>query len=227
MRNNTTEEVKTLWVFSGLPGAGKDFCANALVRQYGAHKLQAKDPLWAVARSMLHEEHGSIEGEAHYLACINSAAGGYKDTEPVWHGKTWRQLLIWLSEDVLKVAFGQDIMGLRLHNRVVLKLFTSESMHIVVPDCGFPAELVALSAIPRNVRKIFCPVIRAGAEVDVYDSRAANLHTLRKQAERLGWEIHPLINIYDGTEDSGRPLIQELQKLADASGLQREAGVEL
>ena len=57
--------------------------------------------------------------------------------QTIFYGMSWRQLLIWLSEEVMKPKFGDDIFGKWLRDDLVKPTLTKGT---IISDCGFYRE---------------------------------------------------------------------------------------
>lgn len=210
--------MKTVMVFSGLPGAGKDTAADYFVEKYGAVKLQCKDPLWDMAKAMLVRGHGKEAGEVLYKAAIESTAGGFKDTNVVYDGMTFRQLLIWISESMIKPALGAHVFGRSLTDRVRESLLTNDL--VVVPDCGFLPELLELENVnaPATTSKPYVELtfvrITSEENQNIEDSRTANLAQLWQYVTGSNWTAGCVHNPNDGVHDTKEYFRQELERIS-------------
>lgn len=130
-------------ILNGCPGIGKDTIGGVLYEMnYGSRILSFKKPMFDIALSML--------GADDYVSFIELYNN--RDTKevptPLLGHKSPRQFMIWLSEDVMKPAFGEEYFGRRMVESVKAMRSTA-----VITDGGFPEETIAL--------------IKAGAQVHV------------------------------------------------------------
>jgi hypothetical protein len=115
-------------LLNGPPRSGKDMFATVVTRHWPAisHR-KFSEPLKRGLVAMFQlsiEQH--MEAEAD------------KDTPKTFlHGLTWRGAQIWLSEEVMKPKFGQDVFGHILLNNLRTQ---AHGQCIVISDSGFRPE---------------------------------------------------------------------------------------
>lgn len=130
-------------IFNGPPGSGKDTSADHLVAKYGYTKLEMKGALRRLAHAMaslsMHQHAVDICTQLEFGCDPDDETIRLKDTEvrPEFGNRTWRQFLIWISEEVCKPIFGADIFSLA----AVKSIRESQSDKITFSDCGFPIEI--------------------------------------------------------------------------------------
>lgn len=115
-------------LLNGPPGCGKDTAADLIAKDFGAIKLEFKDSL--------HREVCAHFG-LNYAEWIRD----YDDRElketprADLGGRTPRQAMIYVSEELLKPKFGDACFALRTLDRM-----RRDALH-VVSDCGFQSEV--------------------------------------------------------------------------------------
>lgn len=127
--------MKTVVILNGPKDTGKDYMANYLVMHHGFAKHEMKAPL----RKILHEISTLHMGDLGPARCAQlEFTRALKETkrEPMFGNRTWREMMIWVSENVIKPKFGQNAFGLAALRAVMNE--TNE--FIVFSDCGFPEE---------------------------------------------------------------------------------------
>ena len=130
----------TTILLNGPPGSGKDTIADCMVRQHGFHKMQFKDALFS-------------ETVAHYNTSLEWFLEDYDNNKDVTNeqfgGLSKRQMLIHVSEDIVKPQFGNTYYGKRALERMkeaVKKGITN----FVFSDSGFLHEAIPLSEYLGN-----------------------------------------------------------------------------
>lgn len=137
-------------ILNGCPGIGKDTIGQVIYNMnWGARLLSFKQPMFDIARSMLGEE-----GYDSFIALYNDRNTKEVPTPLLGH-KSPRQFMIWLSEDVMKPAFGEECFGRRMVENVKAMRSTA-----VITDGGFPEETIALIAAGLQVH--VCRLHREG-----------------------------------------------------------------
>lgn len=122
------------------PNAGKDFAAAHLVSCTFAKHCEFKNTLHNIAMAVT-----GLSSEEYYLI--------YNDRElkekphPKFFGKSPREMMIWISEEVCKPEFGKYFFGIAAANTLDLKKGS------VFSDSGFPDEVYPLAEVvgPENV----------------------------------------------------------------------------
>lgn len=134
------------------PGAGKDWMADILCKDYGFQKLKMTTPMDRALQTLL----GMTDAEYHFYREV------WKDEPDArFNGRTFRQVLIDFSENFCKPNFGEDFFGGRgaMH---VLK----NPGHYVVSDSGFQTEV---DTFIRDVGPEKCLLVRLEAEGCTFD----------------------------------------------------------
>lgn len=126
---------------NGPPGSGKDIIARHLYVLGGRHRKFA-DPLKQAARGMF----GVSDALWKVLEKEGSQAEKNMPREEFFE-LSWREILIWLSEDCMKPKFGRDIFGELASQRLANENFTvrSDVAFTVFSDCGFTDEVRVVS----------------------------------------------------------------------------------
>jgi energy-coupling factor transporter ATP-binding protein EcfA2 len=125
-------------VFNGPPGAGKSTCARHMVTLLRNRELKTESdsfatPIKHFIATLLGEKYDRIKKDTPY---------------PELRGETPRSVLISLSEDFMKVHYGEDVFGRMLYHRSLR--FAPTPDFVVVDDSGFLPEFEALGE--RNNR---------------------------------------------------------------------------
>lgn len=119
-------------LLNGAPNCGKDTIANLCYQELGTTTLSFKTPMFDIARAIL----GAIDYN-EFIKAYND-----RDTKEapmqILNGRSPRQFMIWISEDVIKPEFGNAYFGDRLARSA---MYTEIS---VVSDCGFWSEVKPL-----------------------------------------------------------------------------------
>ncbi len=124
--------VQTRVIFlNGPPGSGKDTIANQLYLEGGRH-LKFAAPLKAAARAMF-----KLPDDLWYVLEQNGSQEAKTEIRNIFFKQSWRSLLIWLSEDVMKPKFGKDVFG----QLAIRSLNVTGSPFTVFSDCGFAEEV--------------------------------------------------------------------------------------
>ena len=119
-------------LLNGPPGSGKDTIAKIIRKHVPSTKdYKMSKPLKDAFRGLF-----QVEG-----ALFHSLMNDSKD-KPLYNTAEYtpRDILIALSEEVLKPRFGEDILG----HISLLGMRQIGAKHITVSDCGFPAEIPPL-----------------------------------------------------------------------------------
>lgn len=126
-------------ILNAPPGAGKDTIGRMIAEKYECDLFCFKQPMFDIALAMLGSNRFSIFMDA------------YDDRErkekplDILNGKSPRQFMIWISEDVIKPQFGADYFGRRVAEEV--RKFGT----VVCTDGGFEDEVIALINAGINV----------------------------------------------------------------------------
>lgn len=132
-------------ILNGPPGCGKDTIATYLTgHRYPAVKASFKQPMFDIAFSML--------GVYRYDEFIDLYNDREQKEKPqvILGGKSPRQFMIWISEDVMKPFFGEQYFGRRMVEEIH-EMY--RDLAVVISDGGFPEEIK--------------PLVKAGHEVHI------------------------------------------------------------
>lgn len=150
-------------IFNGPPDSGKDTSADHLVAKYGYTKLEMKGALRRLAHAMaslsMHQHAVELCTRLEFESDPNDPTLRLKNTEvrAEFGDRTWRQFLIWISEEVCKPIFGADIFSLA----AVKAIRDSGAQKIVFSDCGFQVEIDTLHwQSPQNATIHLCHLYR-------------------------------------------------------------------
>jgi hypothetical protein len=130
----------TCVILNGPPNSGKDTLADILARDYNFNKHQMKDTLYSeTAKHFQVAEDKFIELAKHRK---------HKEMPLMTlGGRSPREALIYVSEDVIKVAHGKDYFG----KRQAMACVQANSKKAVFSDGGFPAEIEPLKDVFNTV----------------------------------------------------------------------------
>ena len=129
-------------ILNGPPGCGKDTIAAYLTgHRYHAVKASFKQPMFDIAFSML-----GVYRYDEFMDLYNDREQKEKP-QVILGGKSPRQFMIWISEDVMKPVFGDHYFG----RRMVHEMY--RDLAVVISDGGFPEEVK--------------PLVKAGHEVHI------------------------------------------------------------
>lgn len=132
-------------ILNGPPGCGKDTIAAYLTgHRYPAVKASFKQPMFDIAFSML--------GVCRYDEFMDLYNDREQKEKPqvILGGKSPRQFMIWISEDVMKPVFGDHYFGRRMVEEIH-EMY--RDLTVVISDGGFPEEIK--------------PLVKAGHEVHI------------------------------------------------------------
>lgn len=135
--------MKTVIILNGPPGCGKDTIQRHMAHRYTLESRSMKEPMFDVVRSML--------GETTFKRFMADYDDRNEKESPQEYlgGKSPRQFMIWISEDVIKPLFGKRHFG----NLAAEKL-EKERRTAVFSDGGFPDEVEALVEAGFKVKLI-------------------------------------------------------------------------
>lgn len=142
--------MKRAIILNGAPGAGKDTIGCIMADTYEQVRLVSfKSPMFQIAKAML--------GETNYEYFLFLYEDRRYKEEPadILNGKSPRQFMIWISEEVIKPQFGNDYFGLR----AAQKIKESDGL-VVIIDGGFPEETQAI--INQGIEVKLCRIHREG-----------------------------------------------------------------
>ncbi|EDV3179113.1 hypothetical protein CSP48_004026 [Salmonella enterica subsp. arizonae] len=99
----------------------------------------------------------AILGKRKYAAFIDAYNDRNRKEKPLecLSGKTPREIMIWISEDIIKPQFGNDYFGRRF-NEIARTIYHP----IICTDGGFPDEVIALVEAGHEVK--MCRLHRRG-----------------------------------------------------------------
>lgn len=123
---------KRVLLVNGPPGSGKDTVADYVYALWGARRLKFAEPLKASVPKLFNLT------DAEWVR-MQERDQKEKPQEKLF-GMTPRTAQIWVSEDVMKPQFGEDVFGRLLWNRVQ----SSPAELFVVSDSGFQPEAEVL-----------------------------------------------------------------------------------
>lgn len=142
---------KKVIILNAPPGAGKDTIGKIIaVRSPRYVTLRSfKEPMFEIAKAML----GDYRFSLFMLA--------YEDRErkekaqPFLNGKSPRQFMIWISEEVIKPQFGEQYFGTRFAEKA-----RDSHVDVIATDGGFPEEIKPLISAGLEVH--ICRLHRSG-----------------------------------------------------------------
>lgn len=122
-------------ILNGPAGVGKDTIGKALVERYNCLQVSFKNPMFEIARSIL--------GENEFKNFITAYDDRDQKEQPqvFLGGKTCREFMIWISESVVKPAFGNRQFGKLMSERLESHV---KGWTFVCTDGGFPDEVIPL-----------------------------------------------------------------------------------
>lgn len=126
----TLQNSKKIILFNGPPESGKDTCANLIESVYGAHHVRFKDGLINIVLRMFNLTREWWD--ERYTRQSKEVP------RPELMGYSQRQILIHVSEHVLKPVLGEDVFG-RIAAHTISK---SDKNLFVFSDSGFVEELL-------------------------------------------------------------------------------------
>ncbi len=148
----------TIVYFNGPPSVGKDTLGAAFKNDFNCAVHMFKEHLITLGLTV----YNITRAEFDQL---------YKDKETPTHklgGRSPRQALIHLSEDVIKPAFGTPYFG-----QATARTISAEDVQsngVVMTDCGFGPEINEVVKAFPNTRHILVRLYRKGCNFDL-DSR--------------------------------------------------------
>lgn len=130
-------------ILNAPPGAGKDTIGNMVERWSREHvvKMSFKAPMFEIALAIL----GSHD-YGKFLDAYNDRERKEKPLD-ILSGKTPREFMIWISEDVIKPQFGKQYFGKRFNQEARKSVYP-----IICTDGGFQDEVIALIEAGHNVQ---------------------------------------------------------------------------
>jgi len=131
-------------ILNAPPGAGKDTIGNriAMIAPWFCRMRSFKKPMFEIARAML--------GARLYKDFMDAYNDREQKEKPqrFLNGKSPRQFMIWISEDVIKPQFGSQYFGVRMVEQI-----RECDDPVIITDGGFKDEIK--------------PLIGAGFEVHI------------------------------------------------------------
>lgn len=151
--------MKKAIILNGAPCSGKDTIGAIISSNYDNVALRSfKDPMFEIARAIL----GDAQFE--YFMFLYEDRQYKEEPASILNGKSPRQFMIWISEEVIKPQFGNRFFGMRAEGKVKesdrLSLFT---------DGGFKDEILQL--IEGGIEVKMCRIHRDGCNFN-NDSRS-------------------------------------------------------
>ena len=130
-------------ILNAPPGSGKDTIGNMVEIWSREHvvKMSFKAPMFEIALAIL----GSHD-YGKFLDAYNDREHKEKPLD-ILSGKTPREFMIWISEDVIKPQFGKQYFGKRFNQEARKSVYP-----IICTDGGFPDEVIALIEAGHNVQ---------------------------------------------------------------------------
>lgn len=132
-------------VFNGPPNSGKDHAARAMSVIYEAPHFEMKAPLRKIAHDYFAAFFNCDYLQAEKMCNEVESSKALKDTYKFtsFGGRTWRQMLIHISEDVVKPLFGKDAFG----RAAAQSVHNSDSQLCFFSDGGFQSEIEELRKV--------------------------------------------------------------------------------
>lgn len=137
---------KKVIILNGPPGVGKDTIAALLTNhERTAVSRSFKEPMFNIALAML--------GRERYSDFVLAYHNREEKEKPhsFLNGKTCREFMIWISEDVIKPTFGKQHFGKLMADNIAS---VPEHIDVVVSDGGFKDELLPLIGAGFDVHVI-------------------------------------------------------------------------
>lgn len=186
------KSIKLGVVLNGPPGCGKDTIANLIVKGSDFRKHQFKDALYA---------HTAKHFEIDLDKFIHFASDRVlKDSESLagLGGRTPRQALIHVSEEIYKPRYGNDYFGKVEVNRVeTLCGHMDGDVNVIYPDGGFADELLCIDSCYDGV-----VIIRLHRDGFSFEGDSRSYIHLPDTDKRTSFDVHLTDNnILDGVEE--------------------------
>lgn len=133
-------------LLNGPPRVGKNTAANMLAREL------ADCAIIGFSHHLKRMTHGIYLGRAGWDMDPDAFDGCKSEPQAILNGKSWRQIYIHYSEQVIKPLHGKEWFG----EQFVKAAHASGADLIVVPDSGFvqEAERTVREVGPHNVRLV-------------------------------------------------------------------------
>lgn len=138
-------------ILNAPPHAGKDTIGNLVKDESPVplRMLSFKQPMFEIALAML-----GPKRYADFLLAYNDRSQKEKP-QAFLNGKSPRQFMIWISEDVIKPRFGNGYFGKRF-----AEIAEQSDIPVICTDGGFPDEVIELIRAGHEVK--LCRLHRTG-----------------------------------------------------------------
>lgn len=125
--------MKKVIILNGAPGTGKDTVADLAKKVCGFHVASFKEPMFRIVAAML--------GNAGFMRFMDDYNNREKKEKPQEYlgGKSPREMMIWISEEVIKPVFGNQHFG-----KVASESIRPVNNHVIFSDGGFADEVIRL-----------------------------------------------------------------------------------
>lgn len=136
--------MKKVIILNGPPGVGKDTIAKELSFWFNSQVISMKEPMFAIVRDIL--------GHDTFIQFMLKYNDRDQKEKPQYFlgGKSPRQIMIWISEEVIKPVFGDRHFG----NLAAEKVDKMQGCKIVFSDGGFPSEIIPLIEYGHDVHLV-------------------------------------------------------------------------
>lgn len=172
---------------NGPPGSGKDTAANFILHEYstGARHMKFASVLKNAARELFCMD-------MDLFANLEKVGHAYDKTVPrdELMGMSWREALIWLSEEAVKPKFGPAFFGVQFAKIAAKPTLATLT---VVSDCGFAEELLP---VVKQVGAPNCHVIRLVRQGHDFDGDSRNYISMHNELPDKV-TFHDVNNFYD------------------------------
>ena len=146
---------KKVIILNAPPGAGKDTIGSLICKHAPQYvvKRSFKEPMFKIAKAMLGDYRFSLFMQAYDDREQKEKAQSFLN------GKSPRQFMIWISEDVIKPQFGDQYFG-----TVMAEAVRDSKVPVVITDGGFPDEVKPL--VSAGIQVNICRLHRTGYTFD-------------------------------------------------------------
>ena len=157
--------MKKVIILNAPPGAGKDTIGNriAMIAPWFCRMRSFKKPMFEIARAMLGDNIFKM-----FMDAYNDREQKEKP-QAFLNGKSPRQFMIWISEDVIKPQFGNQYFGVRMVEQI-----RETDDPVIVTDGGFPEEIKPLISAGFEVN--LCRLHRTGYTFEGDSRDYLNMH---------------------------------------------------
>jgi hypothetical protein len=147
--------MKKAIILNAPPGAGKDTIGNLLCKHAPRYvvKRSFKEPMFKIAKAMLGDYRFSLFMQAYDDRERKEKAQSFLN------GKSPRQFMIWISEDVIKPQFGDQYFGM-----IMAEAIRDSQVPVIITDGGFPEEVKPL--VSAGIEVHICRLHRDGYTFD-------------------------------------------------------------